>query len=83
LRGKKSGKVEVATTIGTGFSLQVTLARYGVGVVNWGRKNIEDQQYEKYDKTFAYVRVGVHPKNNTAYSNRTEKRRTNANALQN
>lgn len=33
LTRKKRGKVDVATMIVTGFSLQVTLARYRVGVV--------------------------------------------------
>lgn len=51
----------------TGFSLQVTLARYGVGVVYLREENIGDEQYnkpdkktkqyEKYDKPFAYLRV--------------------------
>jgi hypothetical protein len=40
LTRKKWGKLNVATTIVTGFPLQVTLARYRVGVVYWG-KNLE------------------------------------------
>jgi hypothetical protein len=43
LRRKKWGKLDVATLIVTGFSLQVTLARYGVGVVYLREKNIGSQ----------------------------------------
>ena|GEM_PF-5296153 len=70
LRRKKRDKIDVATMIVTGFSLQVTLARYGVGFVYLREKNIGNQQYnkpdkkskqyEKYDKPFAYLRVVRH-----------------------
>jgi hypothetical protein len=73
LRRKKRGKVDVVTMIVTGFSLQVTLARYGVDFVNWGRKNIVDQQYEKYDKTFAYLRVRAQARRDCALRKRRRK----------
>ncbi len=62
LTRKKWEKGDVATTIGMGFSLHPTLARFGVDFVYLGKKNIEDQkddkkskQYKKDGKTFAYL----------------------------